>query len=303
MPARTAILVVNGFDRIGLWGTTFEQQDAIDYPWIDVCLREVERHSRMSDYEIFVWDNSQIPALREIIRRHGARVLPLESALMDGGLVDSLVLLHARALHRLLTEVDDSFDCVVTLDTDAFPIRDGWIEQLRLNLRTTALTGVWRDEMAARLEPFVHPSCLCIRRERLLQMTEPFAFTGVQDVGQGITHDVLDAGERIMPLRRSNVRNAHFLMAGIYGDLVYHHAAGSRRPVFRLTEGDDRESRVYSVLRDAVFYDVDHLIAVLKGESEDDMGLDWQPAVPQVRMEWLGRSLRELDEAEMLSGE
>jgi hypothetical protein len=303
VPDRSAILVVNGFDRIGLWGTTFELDDALHYPWIEICLREVERRSRGAAYEVFVWDNTQMPALREIARRRGAHVLPAEDQLVGDGLVGSLVLLHAHALQRLLRDVGDDFDCVITLDTDAFPVRDGWIDELRRNLKTTSLTGIWRDEMAARLAPFVHPSCLGIDRERLLRMDHPFSFTGVQDVGQRITNEVLDAGERIMPLVRTNARNAHFLMGGIYGDLVYHHGAGSRRPVFRLTEGDERESRIYSVLRDAVFTDLDHLVAILRGENGDDLGLDWERARPWVRMEWLGRSLREMDEAGGIGGE
>lgn len=303
MPDRTAILIVNGFDRIGLWGTTFELEDALRYPWIEVCLREVKRRSQGTDYAVFVWDNSQMPALRASARRSGAHVLPSDESLTGGDLAGSPVLLHAHALNRLLAEVDESFDFVMTLDSDAFPVRDGWIEDLRQRLRTTSLTGIWRDEMASRLEPFVHPSCLYIRRERLLQMKQPFSFAGVQDVGQRITNEVLDAGEKIMPLMRSNVRNAHFLMGGIYGDLVYHHAAGSRRPVFRLTEGDERESRIYAALRDEVFTDLDHLIAILRGESDDDLGLDWERAKPWVRMEWLGRTLREIDEAEGIAGE
>jgi hypothetical protein len=302
VPGRTAILIVNGFDRVGLWGTTFDAADALSYPWIDICLREIQRRSKGSEYQVLVWDNTQMPALREIVRSHGARLLPHDEDIAEGGPAARLVLLHARALNHLLSEVGEAFDYVITLDTDAFPIRDGWIEELKRNLRATSLTGVWRDEMAARLEPFIHPSCLCVRRERLLEMDQPFSFAGVQDVGQRITYEVLDAGQRIMPLPRSNRRNAHFLIGGIYGDLVYHHAAGSRRPVFRLTEGDDRDAHVYAVLRDAVFSDLDHVVAVLRGESDDDLGLDWEPAKPWMRMEWLGRSLREADEADQAEG-
>jgi len=297
-------LIVNGFDRIGLWGTTFEEQDALTYPWIDLCLREVRRRSDGSNYEVFVWDNSQMPALRAVIRDYGARLHPSDEQIAaarsdDSGVAKSLVLIHAASLQKLLDEVGDEFEYVITLDTDAFPIQDGWIEQLKRNLEATSLTGVWRDEMALRLGPFVHPSCLAIKRERLLQLDQPFSFAGVQDVGQRITYAVLEAGERIMPLARSNARNPHFLIGGIYGDLIYHQAAGSRRPIFRLTEGEGRDAHIYETLRDAVFGDVDHTMAVLRGASDDDLNLEWERSEPQIRIEWPGRGLREaLDEQE-----
>lgn len=283
MAGRTAILIVNGFDRVGIWGTSFDQDDAVRYPWIDVCLREVERRSRASDYQVLVWDNSQIDSQREAIVRSGARLYPGDEELGEARIRQeplSLVRLHMGALHTLLAKVGPEFESVITLDTDAFPIRDGWIEELTGNLEHASLTGVWRDEMPDVLEPFVHPSCLCIRRERLRRVELPFSFGGVQDVGQRITFDIRSAGERIEPLRRSNARNAHFLMGGIYGDLVYHHSAGSRKPVFRMTLGSEREDSIHMVLREAVFHDLDHLVAVLRGQSDDDLGLDWGPSEP-----------------------
>ena len=270
---------------MGIWGSSFDQDDAVHYPWIELCLREVERRSRGSDYQVFVWDNSQIDSQRQAIARSGALLSPSDEELTRPGTPAaelSLVRLHMGSLQGLLEMVGPEFDYIITLDTDAFPIRDGWIESLAGNLEHASLTGVWRDEMATVLEPFVHPSCLCIRRERLLKVEHPFSFGSVQDVAQRITFAIQAAGERIERLQRSNARNAHFLMAGIYGDLVYHHGAGSRRPVFRMTEGSDRDDRIYAVLRHAVFKDVDHVVAILRGESNDDLGLDWEVREPVV---------------------
>src|SRR5207245_7196196 len=100
MPARTAILIVNGFDRVGLWGTKFDAADALRYQWIDLCLREVARRSEGSDYEVFVWDNSQLRELRDAIRRHGARLLPSDEDLGGpphaGNIVQRFVLRHEK---------------------------------------------------------------------------------------------------------------------------------------------------------------------------------------------------------------
>lgn len=281
VPGRTAILVVNGFDRIGMWETHFDEGDALRYPWIEVCLREVKRRSRGSDYEVLVWDNSHMPELRAVVRRYGARLFPSDEELnespeADGGVSSELVLSHGRSLQRLWSAVGDEFEYVMTLDTDAFPIQDGWIERLKDCLADASLAGIWRDEMAVGLQPFVHPSCLFTRRERLLRMERPFLLQGVQDVGQRITLEIAGDGENIVGLRRSNARNAHFLIGGIYGDLVYHHAAGSRFPIFRLTEGEERDEHIYTRLRAAVFEDLDHVVSVLRGDSDDDLGLEWE---------------------------
>jgi len=279
---RTAILIVNGFDRIGLWGTYFDPRDVLRYPWLEVCLREVKRRSLDTDHEVLVWDNTQMPEMRTIARLHGARLYPSDNELNDsqtgdaaGEVVPSLVLNHPGSLQRLWSMVGDEFEYVMTLDTDAFPIQDGWIERLKERLDDASLTGVWRDEMSAGLQPFIHPSCLFARKQRLRRIDEPFSPRGVQDVGQRITLEVTANGEKVAGLRRSNARNAHFLIGGLYGDLVYHHAAGSRVPVFRLTEGEERDRHIYNRLRDAVFDDVDRVVSVLRGESEDDLGLEW----------------------------
>jgi hypothetical protein len=303
MLGRTAILIVNGFDRIGMWDTHFDEGDALRYPWIEVCLRELKRRSTGSEYEVLVWDNTQMPEMRAVATGYGARLYPSDEELLaesraDGGGAPELVLSHGKSLQRLWSSVGDEFDYVLTLDTDAFPIQDGWIETLKANLVGASLTGIWRDEMAGGLEPFVHPSCLFARRDRLLRMNQPFLLKGVQDVGQRIMLEIDGAGENIVGLRRSNARNAHFLIGGIYGDLVYHHAAGSRFPIFRLTEGEGRDEQIYARLRDAVFKDVDAVISVLRGQSDDDLGLEWDHVEAWPRTHWSGHGPRRLDDAE-----
>jgi hypothetical protein len=273
MPGRTAILVVNGFDRLALWSAPFDQADAERYPWIEVCLREVRRRSGDSDYELLVWDNSQLRQLRAVARRYDARLYPSDEELSSGER-SRLVLSHAVALQQLFPLISDEFDFVMTLDTDAFPIQDGWIELLKARVQDASLTGIWRDEMPT-VQPYVHPSCLFARRQRLIRIEDPFSRRGVQDVGQRITLAITDNGEKVAGLHRSNARNAHFLIGGLYGDLVYHHAAGSRAPVFWMTEGRGQDERVYKRLREAVFDDLDRVVAVLRGESDDDLGLGW----------------------------
>jgi hypothetical protein len=260
VPGQTAILIVNGFDRHS--ANPFEVEEARRFPWIRICLEQLERFTAGSSYDILVWDNSFLPEHREILAAD-PRVTVFSE---DDKQKD---VRHGRALDRLLHEVPEETEYVVTLDTDSFPIRHGWLENLIGRLEGGAwIAGVWRDEMAPRIQPYVHPSCLAARRETLLELDVAFARrpnVHRVDVGQNITNAVVAAGGSISRLRRSNARNMHFLMAGIYGDLVYHHGAGSRQAFFWTSFDTKADEAVRIAMRDAAFNDLDVLIGFLAG--------------------------------------
>ncbi len=293
---RLAILVVNGFSRKGRRGPQREA-DAARYPWIELCLRQVARNSRGWDYEVFVFDNSHFKLHRELMEKfEHVHVWPPGWVAPVGRLAHRLSgpygarLLerrHPNALDYLTKKVPTDFDYVITLDNDSFPVREDWLEVLVCACeRGAAVSGVYRDEMAPELHPFVHVSGLCVRRDELLALGASFKdvqktpgenYTQIvdytQDVGQKITYELINAGREIAPLRRSNQVNFHFLMGGIYGDVIYHHGAGGRRAWFR-TESDQRANvRISETLREAAFEDVDHLVAVLRGGTPNDLGL------------------------------
>lgn len=257
-PGRAAILIVNGFDRHS--ANTFDVEEARRFPWIRLCLQQLERHRAGVSYDILVWDNSFLPEHLEILEANARVTVFSEHEKRKD-------VRHGRALDRLLREVPDETEYVVTLDTDSFPIRDGWLDNLIGRLDGGAsIAGVWRDEMAPKITPYVHPSCLAARRKTLLELEVDFARKSGQDVGQNITEAVVSAGGRVSRLRRSNARNPHFLMAGIYGDLVYHHGAGSRRADFWTSSDMKADEAAREALRDAAFNDLDGLIDVLTGD-------------------------------------
>jgi hypothetical protein len=233
---RTAILIVNGYDREEQGVSSRRRgrgrsvpgrlEDARRFPWIGLCLEQIARHTDPAAYQVFVWDNSFLPEHLEIIARHPQATVYSEAETQRD-------VPHGRALDRLFLEVSPGTEYVVTLDTDSFPIRDGWLENLVGRLEAgAALAGVWRDEMFPKVLPYVHPSCLAIRSEMLRELGIPFHRRDEAEVGQNLTTAVIAAGRTISRLRRSNVREVHYVLGGIYGDLVYHHGAGSRRAAF-----------------------------------------------------------------------
>ena len=286
---RVAILVVNGFRRRGRWGAHNREQ-ALKYPWIELCLERVERHSGGWDYEVFAFDNSHLPPHREAIAAHErVRLRPPGAVAALGRAADRLPASRVgkllersqpAALDYLARKVPSDFEYIVTLDNDSFPVRDDWLEVLVGACEGgAALAGVYRDEMAPEIAPFIHVSGLCVRRQELLDLGVSFGRDARpevehdQDVGQRITYELSERGRTIAPLARSNAVNVHFLLGGLYGDVVYHHGAGSRKGMFWTSTDRANDERVNLALRAAAFADLDHLIAVLRGEAENDLGL------------------------------
>jgi hypothetical protein len=280
---RVAILVVNGFDRRGRWGR-YNEAEVLQYPWIELCLNRIERHSRTWDYDVLVFDNTHLAWHRELMEQHHrVRVRPSRRVATLGRLAGRVPgwpasrlfeRPHPEALDYLARAVSSSYDYIVTLDTDSFPVDDRWLDVLVGACEDgAALAGVYRTEMAPAIRPFVHVSGLCVRRRDLRALKLSFRRGAGQDVGQNITDAFNRLGRQVFPLMRSNAVNFHFLMGGIYGDVLYHHGAGSRRAQFWTSTDVNADEQVSHTLRQAVFDDLDHLVAVLRGQVGGDFGL------------------------------
>ena len=70
------------------------------------------------------------------------------------------------------------------------------------------MSGIYRDELAPRIRPFIHPAGLCVRRADLLVYGVSFLKGTGQDVGQNLS-DVLTATDR--PRRYFEATSATFI--------------------------------------------------------------------------------------------
>ncbi len=282
--ARVAILVVNGFDRRGRWGP-FRRSDALDFPWIDLCLRQVERHSTRWDYEVFVFENTHSTEQRELIGQYRhIHIMPGRLLAGLGRIANRVPIWHVgrlferphpKALDYLASKVPTDVDYVVTLDSDSFPVREDWLDVLIGRCEDgAAICGVFRDEMAPTIRPFIHVSGLCMRKDDLSGLSVSFSRHIGQDIGQNITEEMRRLGRQIAPLRRSNKVNFHFLIGGLYGDVLYHHGAGSRKAGFWTSVDAATDLEVSMVLRAAAFQSVDNLVSILRGQSVSDLGIE-----------------------------
>ncbi len=154
---------------------------------------------------------------------------------LDGDHADKL-----NELARRVAENADPDDLLVFIDGDAFPIED-WLVRVEPLLETFPLVAVSRVENMGDGQP--HP-CFAVTRVGFWQQIGgdwtigkapyvewPTTFGRMRtDVGALLMAKLDELNIDWYRLLRSNVRNLHPLMFGVYADIVYHHGAGFRRP-------------------------------------------------------------------------
>lgn len=137
-------------------------------------------------------------------------------------------------LGNLISQTAEPDDLLVFIDADAFPIAP-LDEYLRERLAERPLVAVRRDENNGDRQP--HP-CFCATTAGFWRRIDGDWRRGgtwadargerVTDVGGNLLHILADRGAEWHPMLRSNRRDLHPLMFGVYEDLVYHHGGGSR---------------------------------------------------------------------------
>ncbi len=151
--------------------------------------------------------------------------------------------------------IADGATHLCTLHVDSFPVQPGWVDHLLARTRDSVpVAAMLRAENGDTMLPM--PACLFSTREfveaaqpRLTITPEteahpewpPFLerYGDEFDTGFGYAFALYRLGLGFAPLRRSNLRNDHYLFAGVYDDVVFHLGAAARidagdpRVVFR----------------------------------------------------------------------
>jgi hypothetical protein len=153
---------------------------------------------------------------------------------------------HAHHLDGLLAHaLAGPADHFVTLDLDSFPVADAWHDRLR-TASTSGIAAILRRENLDTVLP--HPSCTFLPRGFVED--HPFSFSPDSDGSSGFRSFLRTSGQRAdtgirlarilaegsipwHPLLRSNRREVHPLIAGIYDDTIFHLGAGARESLFR----------------------------------------------------------------------
>lgn len=189
---------------------------------IDDTLRIVRRNSPTGT-RVLVVDNGSVDATCDIVARHpDVDLLPIGRN-VGHGLAMDLGFLAATTEYCL------------ALDVDAFPIRPGWIDDLRSELDQGAVVAgaQWHRHVGF----YIHPCCLLMRRRRFIEKRHSFEtrfLPGVNPAGAMGVH-YWDTGEHIS-MREGEANLAPVPMTEstrkavgmVFGDLVYHNGATTR---------------------------------------------------------------------------
>jgi len=138
---------------------------------------------------------------------------------------------HLNNLEKAVAHFDASCDYCLILDSDCFPISEGWHERLANQMKR------FKFQMAApvrteNLDTFPHPCAMFMTRQGVKDLK--LTLDGGKNL---LDKKVVDptCKNRCFPLVRTNRINLHYLVAGVYYDMFYHHGAGSRNTYFRLS--------------------------------------------------------------------
>jgi len=215
--------------------------------WIlDLQLKYISSTLAGYDYKVYAGANRLDPELRtRLDAASNVKIVELPWYEGEGNAE------HAFYLDQLLrTAADEGCTHIAALDSDSFPIVPDWPRSLLRRMGSTIrFAAVLRAENGDTHLPhpcgyFMHRSFLLERqptiypdeRERSSEHFLRFlSETGQRvDTGIGYGYALWKSAEPWLQLRRSNRRNPHFLMAGIYGSVFFHVGASSRRPAFYL---------------------------------------------------------------------
>lgn len=129
---------------------------------------------------------------------------------------------HLRSLGeclQILLSKCTSGDLLIEMDSDAFPFRKEWIHKIQTCLKNgNEFVAVQRLENPYFYKNIAHP-CFC-------------AWSADVEVSfSQVAHNPFIEGWKVRQwakLRRTNRKNLHQQMFAIYGNIAYHHGAGSR---------------------------------------------------------------------------
>lgn len=142
-------------------------------------------------------------------------------------------------LAQIACNLADDNDTLLFLDGDAFPIND-LHSYLTKNFATNDIIAVRREENNGDCQP--HPIFTAIKVKTWKNIKGDWGqghyWTNsdgikVTDTGGKLLAAIEEKGLKWHPILRSNKRNLHPVMFGVYGDVIYHHGAGFRKKTTR----------------------------------------------------------------------
>ena len=235
-----------------LIGSVFANDLGLQPKWLDIQLRFIQETTKSYDHIAVV---SEGLTTDEFLFKTNT-IVPQNTLLTWSDA-------HLQGLNLLLDYFKSNskhYSYFLFLDSDAFPINKNWLNGLKSVLDPQSPTGMILPNKkdiavavrAENLESRLHASILFAKREALQNLHFVFGSAPMQDLmGRSESDIYLSTYENnrnlAFPLIRSNQFNVDPVACGIYYDMFYHHACGSRE--FK-TRSDSYWSKIISHERD-----------------------------------------------------
>lgn len=203
-------------------------QDAVE-DWFDLQTYFIEKHTKDFDFGVFLHDIKDEE--------------PFYNCKIIGRTSGDLLYRLPEMFHQIYNYFrSNKYENYLLLDSDCFPIRDDWYENLLTLIGDRYYAAPVRTD---NLDITPHPCALFIRGDHIdkhlfffrrpsVGISKNLIGEEIQDIGTGFKTEYEDK-PIFYPLIRSNFININPMVAAIYGDTFYHHGAGSRLPWFRST--------------------------------------------------------------------
>jgi hypothetical protein len=211
---------------------------ADDGPLLDLHLDRLRRHTTVP-YTLYAGVDRLAPAFVERLRLEASAQMHTFGEVSQRGTLE-----HSHYLTRLSERaLADGASHIAHLHMDSFPVREGWAEELARGLGSDwALAGVSATEIGERHRPRLcgalvprafHDTYGPVVSVDELPAADPayevYARRTVgPDSGDAYGYLLAKHGLPWRRLERSNAREDHYLLGGLYGDLFFHLGAATR---------------------------------------------------------------------------
>lgn len=201
--------------------------------WLGAAMRRISRHTAARPRVLVVDNGSNAEVLKEatsLCRLLGAEMMALPEAVSHGTAIDA-------AVSRVRTP------WLLAMDSDAFPIKDGWLDQLASRASgDTPVLGASAGFAHAEnhFGNYAHPSFCLVKTEFLARTGSRFRDAWPRwDTGEQLTIDAMRLGQpvRYLPTTRFNVYGHGVVL----DNMVFHAYYGTRlkvSPAQELAETD-----------------------------------------------------------------
>ena len=214
--------------------------------WRDLKLRYLDQTLGERNYDHLAWLSGVSPDLFA-----GTRTM-----VVPGSQGETAPDEHLAALRGILghfVELRNRYEHFMVTDSDTFPFRARWLDRLLEMMRKRSwrrpgdmtATGRLPERLVAAIvqtdhfNVYFHPSAVLIQGAALRADPTCVEFrTEVQRNILGMEFRELVAASKVpvLPLTRTNYWNAHPMLAGVYGDVIYRQGDDSRDLFVRVLE-------------------------------------------------------------------